>query len=260
LIIRFDKVLRNFDSTISAALTEEIETKSGIKLHKHSQVKNIKRADNLSRVADIELDSGVNIPGVDCLIWAIGRVPNTETLGVDSLGIELDKGGHIKFDQFQNTNVDKFYAVGDVCGKFLLTPVAIAAGRRLAHRLFNNEQNSFLPYKDIPTVVFSHPPLGTIGFTEEEAVEKFGRENVKVYKTAFTPLYNAIMKHSTKTVMKIICSGPEEKVIGLHMLGLGCDEMLQGFSVAIVMGATKKQFDETVAIHPTSSEELVTMR
>nr|XP_048703987.1 glutathione reductase, mitochondrial isoform X3 [Caretta caretta] len=200
------------------------------------------------------------IPDVDCLLWAIGRDPNTEGLNLDKLGLKLDAKGHIVVDEFQNTSRKGIYAVGDVCGKALLTPVAIAAGRKLAHRLFEGKQDSKLDYSNIPTVVFSHPPIGTVGLTEEEAISTYGRENVKVYTTSFTPMYHAVTQRKTKCVMKLVCAGKEEKVVGLHMQGLGCDEMLQGFAVAVKMGATKASFDETVAIHPTSSEELVTLR
>uniref|UniRef100_A0A2K6MTW9 glutathione-disulfide reductase n=1 Tax=Rhinopithecus bieti TaxID=61621 RepID=A0A2K6MTW9_RHIBE len=187
-----------------------------------------------------------------------------ENAGVEVLkfsqGIQTDDKGHIIVDEFQNTNVKGIYAVGDVCGKALLTPVAIAAGRKLAHRLFEHKADSKLDYNNIPTVVFSHPPIGTVGLTEDEAIHKYGEENVKIYSTSFTPMYHAVTKRKTKCVMKMVCANKEEKVVGIHMQGLGCDEMLQGFAVAVKMGATKADFDNTVAIHPTSSEELVTLR
>uniref|UniRef100_A0A8C4EBY2 Glutathione reductase, mitochondrial n=1 Tax=Dicentrarchus labrax TaxID=13489 RepID=A0A8C4EBY2_DICLA len=174
--------------------------------------------------------------------------------------VDTDERGHIIVDEFQNTSRAGIYAVGDVCGKALLTPVAIAAGRKLAHRLFEGKKDSKLDYSTIPTVVFSHPPIGTVGLTEEEAIKSRGKENVKIYKTSFTPMYHAITSRKSQCIMKLVCVGKEEKVVGLHMQGLGCDEMLQGFAVAIKMGATKADFDKTIAIHPTSSEEFVTMR
>uniref|UniRef100_A0AAY4DV51 Glutathione reductase, mitochondrial n=1 Tax=Denticeps clupeoides TaxID=299321 RepID=A0AAY4DV51_9TELE len=176
------------------------------------------------------------------------------------VGVELDEKGHIVVDEFQNTTRKGIYAVGDVCGKALLTPVAIAAGRKLAHRLFEGKPDSRLDYSCIPTVVFSHPPIGTVGYTEEEATKKWGKDNLKIYKTSFSPMYHALTTRKTQCIMKLVCAGAEEKVVGLHMQGVGCDEMLQGFAVAIKMGATKADFDRTVAIHPTSSEELVTLR
>uniref|UniRef100_A0A5G2QCI4 Glutathione reductase, mitochondrial n=1 Tax=Sus scrofa TaxID=9823 RepID=A0A5G2QCI4_PIG len=187
-----------------------------------------------------------------------------ENAGIEVLkysqGIQTDDKGHIIVDEFQNTNVKGIYAVGDVCGRALLTPVAIAAGRKLAHRLFECKEDSKLDYDNIPTVVFSHPPIGTVGLTEDEAICKYGKENVKIYSTTFTPMYHAVTKRKTKCVMKMVCANKEEKVVGIHMQGIGCDEMLQGFAVAVKMGATKSDFDNTVAIHPTSSEELVTLR
>ncbi|KAB1257746.1 Glutathione reductase; mitochondrial, partial [Camelus dromedarius] len=171
-----------------------------------------------------------------------------ENAGIEVLkysqGIQTDDKGHIIVDEFQNTNVKGVYAVGDVCGKALLTPVAIAAGRKLAHRLFECKEDSKLDYDNIPTVVFSHPPIGTVGLTEDEAIYKYGKENVKTYSTTFTPMYHAVTKRKTKCVMKMVCANKEEK----------------GFAVAVKMGATKSDFDNTVAIHPTSSEELVTLR
>ncbi|KAH1169922.1 glutathione reductase, mitochondrial [Mauremys mutica] len=265
LLIRYDKVLRTFDSMISSNCTQELEN-AGIEVWKHSLVKSVTKSPlGLLEVTVMSTVPGhkptvSTIPDVDCLLWATGRVPNTEGLNLDKLGLKLDAKGHIVVDEFQNTSRKGIYAVGDVCGKALLTPVAIAAGRKLAHRLFEGKQDSKLDYSNIPTVVFSHPPIGTVGLTEEEAISTYGRENVKIYTTSFTPMYHAVTQRKTKCVMKLVCAGKEEKVVGLHMQGLGCDEMLQGFAVAVKMGATKASFDETVAIHPTSSEELVTLR
>uniref|UniRef100_A0AAY5JYU4 Glutathione reductase, mitochondrial n=1 Tax=Esox lucius TaxID=8010 RepID=A0AAY5JYU4_ESOLU len=175
-------------------------------------------------------------------------------------GVDIDERGFIIVDEFQNTTRKGIYAVGDVCGKALLTPVAIAAGRKLAHRLFEGKKDAKVDYSNIPSVVFSHPPIGSVGLTEEEAIKSRGKENVKSYKKSFTPMYHAITTRKTQCIMKMVCVGKEEKVVGLHMQGIGCDEMLQGFAVAIKMGATKADFDNTIAIHPTSSEEFVTMR
>ncbi len=138
--------------------------------------------------------------------------------------------------------------------------VAVAAGRRLSERLFNNKPDEHLDYSNIATVVFSHPPIGTVGLTEPEAIEKFGADNVKVYKSSFTAMYSAVTQHRQPCRMKLVCAGKEEKIVGLHGIGFGMDEILQGFAVAVKMGATKKDFDNTVAIHPTAAEEFVTMR
>jgi glutathione reductase (NADPH) len=167
--------------------------------------------------------------------------------------------GFVHTDEYQNTNVPGIYAVGDITGRAPLTPVAVAAGRRLADRLFGGQPESHLEYENIPTVVFSHPPIGTIGLTEAQARTTHGA-SVKVYQTRFTSMYQVLTRRKLKTTMKLVTVGPREKIVGLHVIGPSADEMLQGFAVAIRMGTTKKDFDDTVAIHPTSAEELVTMR
>ncbi|NWV23075.1 GSHR protein, partial [Origma solitaria] len=266
LLIRQDKVvLRTFDSLISSNCTQELEN-TGVDVWKHTQVKRVTKSS--CGLLDVTVTSAVPgrkptegvIRDVDCLLWAVGREPNSEGLCLDRVGVQVDPKGHVVVDEYQNTTRRGIYALGDVCGRALLTPVAIAAGRKLAHRLFEGKQDSRLDYENIPTVVFSHPPIGTVGLTEEEAVAMHGRDNVKIYNTSFTPLYHAVTQRKVKCVMKLVCAGKEEKVVGLHMQGLGCDEMLQGFAVAIKMGATKADLDNTVAIHPTSAEELVTLR
>uniref|UniRef100_A0A8C2TDK0 glutathione-disulfide reductase n=1 Tax=Coturnix japonica TaxID=93934 RepID=A0A8C2TDK0_COTJA len=265
LLIRRDKVLRTFDSLISTNCTQELEN-IGVDVWKHTQVQAVTKSPNgLLEVKVTSSEPGHKpavkvIHDVDCLLWAIGREPNTEELCLDHVGVKVDAQNHVVVDEFQNTTRKGIYAIGDVCGKALLTPVAIAAGRKLALRLFGNQQCARLDYSNIPTVVFSHPPIGTVGLTEDEAIAAHGKDNVKIYSTSFTPMYHAVTQRKVKCVMKLVCAGKEEKVVGLHMQGLGCDEMLQGFAVAIKMGATKADFDNTVAIHPTSAEELVTMR
>jgi glutathione reductase (NADPH) len=182
----------------------------------------------------------------------------TQHLGLENANVDCNQHGFIPTDKFQKTNVDNIFALGDATGRTPLTPVAIAAGRRLSDRLYNNMSERHLDYHNIATVVFSHPPIGTIGLTEEQAREKF--EQVKIYHSEFTPMADALLEHKTTTALKLVCTGKDEKVVGCHIIGHGADEMLQGFAVAIKMGATKAQFDDTVAIHPTSAEELVTLR
>ncbi|XP_077464966.1 glutathione reductase, mitochondrial [Stigmatopora argus] len=261
LIIRENEVLRNFDSFISTNCTKELQN-SGVDVWKNSQVTSLRKTDKGLEVtiATKGEEERRTISEVDCVLWAIGRKPNITGLNVKQLGVDTDKQGHIVVDEYQNASRRGIYAVGDVCGRALLTPVAIAAARKLAHRLFEGKKDSKLDYSNIPTVVFSHPPIGTMGLTEEEAIICNGKENVKIYQTTFTPLYHAITTRKTLCLMKLVCVGEEEKVVGLHMQGQGCDEMLQGFAVAIKLGATKADFDKTIAIHPTSAEELVTMR
>lgn len=255
LVLRKENPLREFDEIISSTLTEQLQVE-GIELHNHTQITQIDKNDDGS--FSLKTDNK-ELPDVDAVIYAIGRSPSTSGLGLDNAGIELDARGFIPTDEFQNTNVDGLYAVGDNTGRAQLTPVAVAAGRQLSERLFNGKTDAKLDYNDIPTVVFSHPAIGTIGLTETQAREQYG-DKVKAYTSSFTAMYTAITNHRQPTKMKLVCVGDNEKVVGIHIIGLGADEMLQGFSVALKMGATKADFDQTVAIHPTSSEELVTMR
>jgi glutathione reductase (NADPH) len=202
---------------------------------------------------------GREFPGYDCVLWAIGRSADVAGLDLRAAGVVLDAAGFVATDKFQNTQVEGVYAIGDVTGRAQLTPVAIAAGRRLSDRLFGGKRDRHLSYDLIPTVVFTHPPIGTVGLSESEARAQFG-DAVKVYVADFTPMYHALTTRKVHTDMKLVCLGKEEKIIGCHIVGAGADEMLQGFAVAIRMGATKRDFDDTVAVHPTSAEELVTMR
>ncbi|KAH6646728.1 glutathione reductase [Truncatella angustata] len=264
LFIRHKTFLRTFDPMIQEGVTNEYE-RLGIKLHKESsQSKVEKDSDGKLTIHYKDANGEGKLEGLDHLIWAIGRTPATKDLGLDKAGVKQDEKGHIVADDYQNTNVENIYALGDVCGKAELTPVAIAAGRRLAERLFGPEQyrTARLDYSNIPSVVFSHPEVGSIGLTEPQAEEQYGKENLKVYSTSFTAMYYTLMEPEDKppTKYKLICAGPEEKVVGLHIMGLGSGEMLQGFGVAMKMGATKKDFDSCVAIHPTSAEELVTLK
>lgn len=256
LFVRRNAPLRTFDSIISEGLVETME-REGATLHTHSIPKKVEKNEDDSLTIYFEDGSSHT---TDTIIWAIGRKPNTANLNLEATDVELNPEGYIKVDEYQNTNVDGIHSIGDVTGRIELTPVAIAAGRRLSERLFNGKTNEKLDYTNIPSVIFSHPPIGTIGFTEEEAIEKYGSENIKIYQTKFTSMHSAITKNRQRTYMKLVCHGKEEKVIGLHGLGNGMDEMLQGFAVAIKMGATKADFDNTVAIHPTGAEEFVTMR
>jgi glutathione reductase (NADPH) len=190
----------------------------------------------------------------------VGRRPNTDRINLEATGVDVNADGKIPVDAFQQTRVPGVYAVGDVGGRFELTPVAIAAGRRLADRLFGGMADRHLPYENIPTVIFSHPPIGTVGLAEHDAVVRYGAENVKVYETRFTPMHYAFTHRKPQCAMKLVLTGPEERIVGCHVIGLGADEMLQGFAVAVRMGATKRDFDDTVAIHPTVAEEMITMR
>ncbi len=255
LVVRKDSVLRSFDSMLSEELMQAMD-QDGIKLETRVIPEKVEQTDDglVLHAAD-----GRSFGPVDALVWAIGRSPNTETLGAQNAGIEQDQDGFIPTDKFQQTNVENVYALGDVTGRAALTPVAIAAGRRLADRLYGGMEGRHLEYELIPTVVFSHPTIGTIGLTEDEARAEYGND-IKVYATGFVGMYYALGTDKKRSAMKLITTGKDERVVGCHVIGDGADEMAQGFAVAMRMGATKKDFDDTVAIHPTSAEELVTMR
>ena len=256
MLLRREHFLGNFDSMLRETLMEDM-VNAGVNLMTQINVDRIDR--NEDGTLTVHCQGGIVLENLDALIWAIGRAPNTEPLNLDAAGVNYTDQGYIPVNEFQETNVKGVYAVGDVIGEAQLTPVAIAAARRLSDRLFNNMPDRKLDYTNIPTVMFSHPPIGTMGLTEEQAREEHG-EAVKCYQTSFTAMYHALAEHKQSTAMKLVCVGAQEKVVGIHIIGKGADEMLQGFGVAIKMGATKKDFDNVVAIHPTSSEELVTMR
>ena len=256
MLLRKHHLLRTFDSMLREELMEQMQN-DGINIITGTQVQTLERLDD--NTLAIQCDQGDTILHTDTLLWAIGREPNTAGLNLAAAGIEAKANGYIPTDAYQNTNVPGIYAIGDISGQAELTPVAIAAGRRLAARLFLDQPDSKLDYDNIPTVVFSHPPIGTVGLSEDEALEHHGAA-VKVYQTRFTAMYHGFTRHKPKTAMKLVCVGPEEKIVGCHIIGQGADEMLQGFAVAVKMGATKRDFDNTVAIHPTSAEELVTLR
>ncbi|KII89295.1 hypothetical protein PLICRDRAFT_175503 [Plicaturopsis crispa FD-325 SS-3] len=261
LLIRGETVLRTFDKDLQDTLTPWME-KTGVNIHKKTKVVKVEGEKGKGPLT-VHLDSGETLE-VDELIWAIGRHANTEGLGLEEVGVKTNEKGEVVTDEYQNSSVPGVLSIGDVQGKALLTPVAIAAGRRLSNRLFGPEKfkNDKLSYEDIPTVVFSHPTIGTIGLTEAQAREKYGDGAIKVYKSSFRAMYFAMVEEHEKepSMFKLIVAGPEERVVGLHIIGMGSDEILQGFGVAIKMGATKEDFDNCVAIHPTSGEELVTLR
>ncbi len=256
LLVRKHAPLRSFDPLLVETLVEVMEAE-GPTLHTHAVPKSVEK--NGDGSLTLTLEDGRTLT-VDTLIWAIGREPANDNINLAATGVKTDEKGYIVVDKYQNTNVDGIYAVGDNTGHIELTPVAVAAGRRLSERLFNNKPEEHLDYSNVPTVVFSHPPIGTVGLTEPQAREQYGDDAVKVYKSSFTAMYTAVTSHRQPCRMKLVCVGPEEKIVGIHGIGFGMDEMLQGFAVALKMGATKQDFDNTVAIHPTAAEEFVTMR
>ncbi|WP_165724841.1 glutathione-disulfide reductase [Pseudoalteromonas sp. SA25] len=259
LFVRKHAPLRSFDPYIVDTLVE-VMAAEGPTLHTESVPNKLVKEDDGS--VTLHLDNG-KTHNVDQVIWAIGRQPTTDAINVAAAGVEVNSDGFVKVDEFQNTTAKNVYAVGDIIENGIeLTPVAVKAGRTLSERLFNKElpDDLKMDYSLVPTVVFSHPPIGTIGLTEQEAISQYGEENVKIYQSGFTAMYTAVTKHRQPCKMKLVCAGPDEKVVGLHGIGFAVDEMIQGFAVAMKMGATKADFDAVVAIHPTGSEEFVTMR
>jgi glutathione reductase (NADPH) len=253
--IRKERLLTNFDAMLGKSLMREVRAQ-GMIIQEQFIAAAVR--ESLGRKTLVASD-GREFSGFDCVLWAVGRDANVAGLDVGKAGVQLDDNGYVMTDGFQNTNVDGVFAIGDVTGRAALTPVAIAAGRRLSDRLYGGTPQRHLDYNMIPTVIFTHPPIGTVGASEAEARASYG-DAVKVYVADFTPMYHALTERKSHTDMKLVCVGPEQRIVGCHIIGGGADEMLQGFAVAIRMGATKKDFDDTVAIHPTSAEELVTMR
>lgn len=231
---------------------------SGYEYRKKTVVEKVEKTDSGLKV---HLSDGSVEENVDQVLVALGRPPNTDGLDIEKAGVELDGRGYVKVDEFNVTSVPNIYAVGDVTGAMELTPVAIKTGRTLVERLFNNRPDLKMDHSLIPTVVFSHPPIGMVGLTEKAAKEKYGEENIATYKSTYVNMYYSLIQDKTKkprNLIKYIVNKQEnERIVGLHLIGKDCDEILQGAAIAIKMGATKKDFDSTVAIHPTASEELV---
>lgn len=254
LFARGERVLRSFDHEIGDALVDAMDARGIECAFSHKTISAHHDADGYA----LRFASGESRGGFDELIWAVGRKPNTSGIGLEQAGVDLDKNGFIITDVWQSTSAPNIHAVGDVTGRIALTPVAIAASRCLADRLFGGVSDARLDYDNIATVVFSHPPLGVIGLSEAAARERHG-DAVKVYRSRFRPMLGALAQREEKTLMKLVCVGPDERVVGIHIIGAAADEILQGFAIAMKMGARKADFDATVAIHPTSAEELVLM-
>jgi glutathione reductase (NADPH) len=256
LVLRGETALRSFDPMLGETILTILRAEGVAVL---TQARLAALAHN-SGALELSLQDGRRLGPFDCVVWAIGRGAMVADLQLERAGVERNEQGFISTDLHQQTSSAGVYAIGDVTGRAQLTPVAIAAGRRLADRLFNGQADRHLDYENIPTVIFGRPPLGTVGLSEPEARTRFGSDNVKVFRAGFVPLYHALTQAKPRSEMKLVTTGAEQRIVGLHVVGAGADEMLQGFAVALRMGATKKDFDDTVAIHPTSAEEFVTMR
>jgi glutathione reductase (NADPH) len=256
VVARAASLLREFDPLLIEAAMEGL-TQAGALLQLQALPAQLTRAAAGTRI-DVRLSNGELLADQDAVIWTTGREPLTGFIDA-AVGVKKNERGYIEVDEWQQTSVPDVFAIGDVTGRVTLTPVAIAAGRRLADRIWGGMEGRRLDYDNIPTVLFGHPPLGTVGLSEPAARAKFG-DAVKCFSTSFVPMYHALTTAKHRTRMKLVTVGPEQRVVGVHLAGRGVDEMLQGFAVALRMGATKRDFDDTVAIHPTAAEELVTMR
>ena len=256
LVLRSGSVLKQFDAMLGESM-QRILAGEGVALHTHAVPAALEGGPGALTLLTRD---GRRLGPFDCVLWAVGRASAVDGLKLPLAGVECDAEGFIRTDKYQVTSTAGIYAIGDVTGRAQLTPVAIAAGRRLSDRLFGAQADRHLDYHNIPTVIFGHPPIGTVGLSEQAARENYGDHNVTVFKSSFVPMYHALTDHKPRCDMKLVTVGPEKRVVGVHVIGAGADEMMQGFAVAVRMGATKADFDDTVAIHPTSAEELVTMR
>jgi glutathione reductase (NADPH) len=252
MLIRGDAVLRGFDDDVRAALTTEMRQK-GIDIRGDCVVRDLERRDGRISV----LTHGGETLDAHTVMYAIGRIPNTEGLGLEQVGIELAPDGSIPVDAYSQTKVSNVYAVGDCTNRVNLTPVAIAEGRAVAEALFNNNRVA-MDYHNIPSAVFSQPPASTVGLTERAARQKFGE--LDVYVTSFRPMKHTISGREERTMMKLVVDRASQKVVGCHMVGADAPEIIQGLAIALQCGATKAQFDSTIGIHPSAAEEFVTMR
>ncbi len=253
-MVRGDGILRGFDGDVRALVQEKMQQK-GIHIHCQTSVTAIVKEANGSLT--LSLDNGEKM-ATDVLMFATGRVPNTESLGLEAAGVACDDKHEIIVDEWQQTSIENIYAVGDVTGRGLdLTPVAINQGRAFADSHFGNSRRN-IEDMVIPTAVFSQPPIGTVGLTEEEATEQYAK--VDIYRSQFRPMKYSLAKSEDQVLMKLVVDGDSGKVLGAHMVGEDAAEIMQGVAVAIRAGATKTDFDRTVGIHPSSAEEFVTMR
>ncbi|HEY6824033.1 MAG TPA: glutathione-disulfide reductase [Steroidobacteraceae bacterium] len=257
LVLRGDTALKSFDAMLGESALIMLRD-DGVEIVLNAIPVELRRTTHAA--LELRCLDGRILGPFDCVLWAIGRGAEVETLALERAGVGLDVQGFVANDRYQVTNVPGIYAIGDVSGRAQLTPVAIAAGRRLSDRLFGGQAGRRLDYENIPTVIFGRPPLGTVGLSEKAAAERYGADKLTVYRSSFVPLYHALTSAKPRSQLKLITAGSEQRIVGLHVAGQGADEMLQGFAVAVRMGATKQDFDDTVAVHPTSAEEFVTLR
>ena len=251
VIIRAENILRGFDQTMRDALRDEM-TKKGIDVLSECQVKSIEKTDS---GYSLRLDH-VDFLETDLVMYATGRGPNTKGIGLEDVGVEMDRNGAIVVDEYSQTSVDSIYAIGDVTDRVQLTPVALAEGMAFARTIYESKPTS-VSYDNIPSAVFSQPPIGTVGLTEEDARKD---HNVAIYQSRFRPMKHTLSGRDEHSVMKLIVDKDTDKILGAHMIGDDAPEIIQGIGIAVKAGATKADFDATIGIHPTAAEEFVTMR
>ena len=254
LLNRGDQILRGFDEEVRNFVAGEMR-KTGIDLQVKTEVQAITRT---AKGLDVALKSGTVLQA-DAVLYATGRAPHVRDIGLEAAGVEQGKGGAITVNAQYQTSVPSIYALGDVTARVQLTPVALAEAMVVVDALFGTGQRS-MDYEFIPTAVFTHPSIGTVGYTEEAARERFGGDDIRVFRSEFKALKHTLSGSSERTLMKLVVEDATDRVVGLHMVGADAGEIVQGFAVALRAGATKAVFDSTIGIHPTAAEEFVTMR
>jgi len=251
LVARGGELLRGFDDDVRVTLAQELRQR-GLSIRTGTEIARIEKRGS-SFIAYTRTGDEIS---ADVILYATGRKPNTRGLGLEEIGIELNDEGAVPVDEWQRTAVPHIYGVGDVTDRLNLTPVAIAEGRAIAETLFNNNPMT-VDHANVATAVFSQPPVGCVGLTEREARQK---HRVDVYRTRFRPMKHTISGREERTMMKLVVDRETDRVLGCHMVGADAPEITQGLAIALKCGATKKQFDQTIGIHPTAAEEFVTMR
>ncbi len=252
LVYRGEDILRHFDTDISVQVHTEMK-RQGIRVITQTNFEKIEKRDG--EMKRVHLNNGTHVDA-DLIFWAVGRTPSTGGLGLEAAGVELDKQGAVIVDEYSKSSVDNIYAVGDITNRENLTPVAIREGAAFAQTVFNDNPTT-MDYTFIPKAVFSQPPVGTVGYAEYEARKKF--KNVDIYKANFRAMKHTLTGSEERVLMKLVVDGDSDRVLGCHIVGAEAAEMIQCLAIAVKAGVTKAQFDDTVALHPTIAEELVTM-
>jgi glutathione reductase (NADPH) len=253
-MIRREELLYGFDDDLRVSLAVEMRNR-GIEIHTRTQVTRIEKDQREGYTVFTGIGQEIS---ADLVMYATGRGPNTRGLGLEAIGVKANEKGAVLVDEWQKTSLPNIYAVGDVTDRLNLTPVAIAEGRAIAETLFNGNPIK-MDHNDVPTAVFSNPPIGTVGLTEEQARKQYG-DGVDVYCARFRPMKNTLSGREERIFMKLVVDGRTDRVLGCHMLGPDAPEIIQGLAIAVKCGASKKMFDQTIGIHPSAAEEFVTMR